>query len=87
MPLRDKYCQTDHHHHGCCEPGILLSSPVTLPSVRVTLPYVSFLPKKSLLRKQAIIFLSIKLVMKLKACTNKRFPLLDPLKKVLQVSP
>uniref|UniRef100_A0A4X1W3M0 Zinc finger protein 800 n=3 Tax=Sus scrofa TaxID=9823 RepID=A0A4X1W3M0_PIG len=21
MPLRDKYCQTDHHHHGCCEPG------------------------------------------------------------------
>ncbi|XP_018111328.1 zinc finger protein 800 isoform X2 [Xenopus laevis] len=18
-PLRDKYCQTDHHHHGCCE--------------------------------------------------------------------
>jgi len=21
MPLRDKCCQTDHHHHGCCEPG------------------------------------------------------------------
>lgn len=21
MPLRDKYCQTEHHHHGCCEPG------------------------------------------------------------------
>ncbi|XP_008109430.1 zinc finger protein 800 [Anolis carolinensis] len=20
MPLRDKCCQTDHHHHGCCEP-------------------------------------------------------------------
>nr|XP_033814600.1 zinc finger protein 800 isoform X1 [Geotrypetes seraphini]XP_033814601.1 zinc finger protein 800 isoform X1 [Geotrypetes seraphini]XP_033814602.1 zinc finger protein 800 isoform X1 [Geotrypetes seraphini] len=21
MPLRDKCCQTDHHHHGCCEPA------------------------------------------------------------------
>ncbi|XP_060633752.2 zinc finger protein 800 [Anolis sagrei] len=20
MPLNHKYCQTDHHHHGCCEP-------------------------------------------------------------------
>ncbi|KAJ7329651.1 hypothetical protein JRQ81_015825 [Phrynocephalus forsythii] len=24
MPLRDKCCQTDHHHHGCCEPGHML---------------------------------------------------------------
>ncbi|XP_044840906.1 zinc finger protein 800 isoform X1 [Mauremys mutica] len=24
MPLRDKCCQTDHHHHGCCEPVYLL---------------------------------------------------------------
>ncbi|XP_059703210.1 zinc finger protein 800 isoform X3 [Haemorhous mexicanus] len=24
MPLRDKCCQTDHHHHGCCEPVHLL---------------------------------------------------------------
>ncbi|XP_077896410.1 zinc finger protein 800 isoform X3 [Ictidomys tridecemlineatus] len=24
MPLRDKYCQTDHHHHGCCEPVYIL---------------------------------------------------------------
>ncbi|XP_042323985.1 zinc finger protein 800 [Sceloporus undulatus] len=24
MPLRDKYCQTDHHHHGCCEPVHML---------------------------------------------------------------
>lgn len=24
MPLRDKCCQTDHHHHGCCEPGMVL---------------------------------------------------------------
>ncbi|KAG7456068.1 hypothetical protein MATL_G00247740 [Megalops atlanticus] len=20
-PTKDKYCQTEHHHHGCCEPG------------------------------------------------------------------
>ncbi|XP_053261260.1 zinc finger protein 800 isoform X2 [Podarcis raffonei] len=24
MPLRDKCCQTDHHHHGCCEPVHIL---------------------------------------------------------------
>uniref|UniRef100_A0A7N4V5N0 Zinc finger protein 800 n=2 Tax=Sarcophilus harrisii TaxID=9305 RepID=A0A7N4V5N0_SARHA len=24
MPLRDKCCQTDHHHHGCCEPVYIL---------------------------------------------------------------
>ncbi|XP_030324915.1 zinc finger protein 800 isoform X2 [Calypte anna] len=24
MPLRDKCCQTDHHHHGCCEQVHLL---------------------------------------------------------------
>uniref|UniRef100_A0A8C3BPD8 Zinc finger protein 800 n=1 Tax=Cairina moschata TaxID=8855 RepID=A0A8C3BPD8_CAIMO len=24
MPLRDKCCQTDHHHHGCCEPVHML---------------------------------------------------------------
>nr|XP_020652906.1 zinc finger protein 800 [Pogona vitticeps] len=24
MPLRDKCCQTDHHHHGCCEPGHIM---------------------------------------------------------------
>uniref|UniRef100_A0A8C8VKP3 Zinc finger protein 800 n=1 Tax=Pelusios castaneus TaxID=367368 RepID=A0A8C8VKP3_9SAUR len=24
MPLRDKCCQTDHHHHGCCEPVYVL---------------------------------------------------------------
>lgn len=24
MPLRDKYCQTDHHHHRCCEPVYIL---------------------------------------------------------------
>uniref|UniRef100_A0A8D0G4X0 Zinc finger protein 800 n=1 Tax=Sphenodon punctatus TaxID=8508 RepID=A0A8D0G4X0_SPHPU len=24
MPLRDKCCQTDHHHHGCCEPAHIL---------------------------------------------------------------
>ena len=42
MPLRDKYCQTDHHHHGCCEPGIPLSSPVTSVSIRATLLSVFF---------------------------------------------
>uniref|UniRef100_A0A8C9F7G9 Zinc finger protein 800 n=1 Tax=Pavo cristatus TaxID=9049 RepID=A0A8C9F7G9_PAVCR len=24
MPLRDKCCQTEHHHHGCCEPVHIL---------------------------------------------------------------
>ncbi|XP_029472311.1 zinc finger protein 800 [Rhinatrema bivittatum] len=24
MPVRDKCCQTDHHHHGCCEPVYML---------------------------------------------------------------
>ncbi|XP_062990152.1 zinc finger protein 800 [Elgaria multicarinata webbii] len=24
MPQRDKCCQTDHHHHGCCEPVRML---------------------------------------------------------------
>ncbi|XP_038608262.1 zinc finger protein 800 isoform X3 [Tachyglossus aculeatus] len=24
MPLRDKCCQTDHHHHGCCQPVYIL---------------------------------------------------------------
>uniref|UniRef100_A0A8C6ZNG5 Zinc finger protein 800 n=1 Tax=Nothoprocta perdicaria TaxID=30464 RepID=A0A8C6ZNG5_NOTPE len=24
MPLRDKCCQTEHHHHGCCEPVDML---------------------------------------------------------------
>ncbi|KAE8616020.1 hypothetical protein XENTR_v10008695 [Xenopus tropicalis] len=24
VSLRDKYCQTDHHHHGCCETAITL---------------------------------------------------------------
>nr|XP_056703050.1 zinc finger protein 800 [Euleptes europaea]XP_056722853.1 zinc finger protein 800-like [Euleptes europaea] len=26
MPLRDKCCQTDHHHHGCCEPVHMLEA-------------------------------------------------------------
>ncbi|OCT89063.1 zinc finger protein 800 isoform X2 [Xenopus laevis] len=24
VPLRDKYCQTDHHQHGCCETALTL---------------------------------------------------------------
>ncbi|XP_036373363.1 zinc finger protein 800a isoform X2 [Megalops cyprinoides] len=32
-PTKDKYCQTEHHHHGCCEPGT--GSPDASPKTTV----------------------------------------------------